>query len=315
MIAQVRRWLPGRALVVVLDSTYAVLELLAQGPRLRPAVTLVTRLRLDAALYDPAPPRAPQTKGAPRKKGARQPTLAQRVDDPATIWERVTLRWYGGVQRSVELASGTAVWYHPGKPAVPLRWVLIRDPLGQFTTQALLCTDQSAAPPQIVEGFVLRWRVAVTYEDARAHLGIETQRQWSPHAIARTTPRPRGAVLARHLAGPAAPPRPRPARAASGVVRQTAPGLRRHARLGASPSVAGLLFLSVARSPRYGRNPAPSLRALDGHARLRRVKWIKSSSGPESLRRSVDPRCPHPSRTLRPCAISVAAAAHRAWPM
>lgn len=188
MIAQVRRWLPGRALVVVLDSTYAVLELLAQGPRLRPAVTLVTRLRLDAALYDPAPPRAPQTKGAPRKKGARQPTLAQRVDDPATIWERVTLRWYGGVQRSVELASGTAVWYHPGKPAVPLRWVLIRDPLGQFTTQALLCTDQSAAPPQIVEGFVLRWRVAVTYEDARAHLGIETQRQWSPHAIARTTP-------------------------------------------------------------------------------------------------------------------------------
>lgn len=188
MILQVRRWLPERALVVVLDSTYAVLELLAQGPRLDPAVILVTRLRLDAALYDPAPPRGPHTKGAPRKKGARQPTLAQRVDDPTTLWARVTLRWYGGVQQTVELASGTAVWYHPGKPVVPLRWVLIRAPQGEFTTQALLCTEQATSPQQIVEWFVLRWQVEVTYEEARAHLGVETQRQWSPTAIQRTTP-------------------------------------------------------------------------------------------------------------------------------
>jgi len=190
MIGQVRRWLPDRTLVVVLDSTYAVVELLAAGPRLDPAVTLVTRLRLDAALYDPAPPRAPQTNGAPRKKGARQPTLAlaQRVDDPTTVWERVMLRWYGGVQQSVELASGTALWYHPGQPVVPLRWVLLRDPQGAFKTPALLCTDQAAAPPQIVEWFVLRWQVEVTYEEARAHLGVETQRQWSERAIGRTTP-------------------------------------------------------------------------------------------------------------------------------
>jgi hypothetical protein len=188
MIQQVRRWLPGRTLVVVLDSTYAVLELLAQGPRLDPAVTLVTRLRLDAALYDPAPARTPGQRGAPRKKGARQPTLAQRVDDPTTVWERVTLRWYGGVQQSVALASGTAVWYHPGQPVVPLRWVLLRDPQGAFMTQALLCTEQAVAPQQIVEWFVLRWQVEVTYEEARAHLGVETQRQWAPQAILRTTP-------------------------------------------------------------------------------------------------------------------------------
>jgi hypothetical protein len=188
MIGQVRRWLPERAVVVVMDSTYAVLELLAQGPRLEPAVTLVTRLRLDAALYDPAPPRGPHTKGAPRKKGARQPTLAQRVDDPTTVWECVTLRWYGGVQQTVDLATGTALWYHPGKPIVPLRWVLLRDPQGAFTPQAVLCTDRSVSPQQIVEWFVLRWQVEVTYEEARAHLGVETQRQWSPQAIRRTTP-------------------------------------------------------------------------------------------------------------------------------
>jgi hypothetical protein len=188
MIRQVRRWLPERALVVVLDSTYAVLELLAAGPRLDPAVTLVTRLRLDAGLYDPAPPRGPHTKGAPRKKGARQPTLGQRVADPTTLWETVTLRWYGGVLRTVELASGTAVWYHPGKPVVPLRWVLLRDPQGEFTPQALLSTDVTNSPQQIVEWFVQRWQVEVTYEEARAHLGVETQRQWAERAIARTTP-------------------------------------------------------------------------------------------------------------------------------
>jgi hypothetical protein len=188
MIRQVRRWLPERALVIVMDSTYAVLELLAQGTRLDPAVTVVTRLRLDAALYDPAPERAPGTRGAPRKKGARQPTLAQRRDDPTTAWETITLRWYGGVWQTVALATGTAVWYHPGKPVVPLRWVLIRDPQGQFRTQGLLCTDQAASPAQIVEWFVLRWQVEVTYEEARAHLGVETQRQWSDLAIRRTTP-------------------------------------------------------------------------------------------------------------------------------
>lgn len=188
MIRQVRRWLPGRALVVVLDSTYAVLELLAEGPRLAPAVTLVTRLRLDAALYDPPPPRQPGIRGAPRKKGARQPTLAQRVADPQIAWQTVTLRWYGGVLRTVDLATGTAVWYHPGKPVVPLRWVLIRDPQGEFAPQALLCTALPVAPQQIVEWFVLRWQVEVTYEEARAHLGLETQRQWTERAIARTTP-------------------------------------------------------------------------------------------------------------------------------
>jgi hypothetical protein len=188
MIRQVRHWLPQRALVVVLDSTYAVLELLAEGPRLDPAVTLVTRLRLDAGLYDPAPPRGPHTKGAPRKKGARQPTLAQRVADPTTVWETVTLRWYGGMLRTVALATGTAVWYHPGKPVVPLRWVLIRDPQGEFPPQALLCTDRTVQPQQIVEWFVQRWQVEVTYEEARAHLGIETQRQWSEQAILRSTP-------------------------------------------------------------------------------------------------------------------------------
>src|SRR3712207_1733094 len=70
------RWLPGREVVVVADSSYAVIELLKQVSD-TPDLSLITRLRLDAALYDPAPPRAPRQNGRPRKKGARRPTLHQ----------------------------------------------------------------------------------------------------------------------------------------------------------------------------------------------------------------------------------------------
>lgn len=188
MIRQLRRWLPDRALVVVADSTYAVLELLADAAGLPRPVTVVTRLRLDAALYDPAPPREPGTKGRPRVKGERQPTLATRLLDPDTTWERLSVPWYGGGTASVDVATGAALWYHPGERPVALRWVLLRDPAGQFEPQALLSTDPTASPAQIIAWFVARWSLEVTFHELRAHLGVETQRQWSDLAILRTTP-------------------------------------------------------------------------------------------------------------------------------
>ena len=188
MIRQLRRWLPLRRLVVVADSTYAVLELLACAARMIEPVTIVTRLRLDAALYDPAPVRKPGTTGRPRKKGARQPTLAKRLADPGTVWQSISVAWYGGTKRTVELASETSVWYHNGLPPVAIRLVLIRDPQGQFDPQALLCTDQQAQAQAILEWFVLRWQMEVTFHEVRAHLGVETQRQWSDLAILHTTP-------------------------------------------------------------------------------------------------------------------------------
>ena len=101
----------------------------------------------------------------------------------------MAVAWYDGATRTVELTSQTAVWYRSGKPPVTIRWVLIRDPQGSFATQALLCTDPSADPmSQILEWFVLRWQLEVTFQEVRTHLGVETQRQWSDLAIARTTP-------------------------------------------------------------------------------------------------------------------------------
>ena len=149
----------------------------------------MTRLRLDAALYEPAPRRRPGQNGRPRKKGARLPTLEAVLAQKQLRWTTVTIEdWYGEGPRTVQIRTGTAVWYHTGKPVVPIRWVLIRDPWGEFDTQALLCTDLAATPEQILGWFVQRWPLEVTFEEARAHLGIETQRQWNEQAIRRTTP-------------------------------------------------------------------------------------------------------------------------------
>jgi hypothetical protein len=187
LVLQAHRWLPGRELALVGDSGFAALELLAALNRR--GVTCVTRMRLDAALYEPAPPRRPGTVGRPRTKGARLPALSAVLVDEATRWARVAVPgWYGEGERVVELCSCTALWRHAGLPIVPIRWVLLRDPQHRFDPQALLCTDPGRDPLQIVRWFVRRWQVEVTFREARDHLGLETQRQWSDRAIARTTP-------------------------------------------------------------------------------------------------------------------------------
>ncbi len=187
LVLQARRWMPDRPLVLVADSGFSALEFLAA--LVRQEITCVTRLRLDAALYGPAPPRRPGAVGRPRTKGARLPTLAEILADRTTRWRRVTVPgWYGGGDRVVEICSNTAVWRHAGLPVVPIRWVLLRDPCRRFDPQALLCTDLGQEPLQVIRWFVQRWQLEVTYREVRDHLGVETQRQWSDKAIARATP-------------------------------------------------------------------------------------------------------------------------------
>jgi hypothetical protein len=188
-LLQVRRWLPTRDLVIVADNSFAVIPLLARLRRLPNPVCMITRFRLDAGLYEPAPARQPHQQGRTRVKGQRLPTLESIAQQRKTRWTRVTIPdWYGEGARVIEIVANTAVWYHCGQPPVPIRWVLIRDPKGKFKTQALLCTDLTVKPVQIVKWFVMRWQLEVTFREVRVHLGVETQRQWSDLAIARTTP-------------------------------------------------------------------------------------------------------------------------------
>jgi hypothetical protein len=157
---QVHRWLPGRKIVMVGDTAFAAIGFLAA---VRSYVSVVTRLRLDANLYAPAPPRRPGP-GRPPIKGKRLPTLTQVLHDASTIWQRHTVTlWYGRTNRIVEIATGTAVWYRSGSPPVPIRWLLVRDPRGELPPQAFLCTDLDAAPVDILQWFVSRWQLEVTF--------------------------------------------------------------------------------------------------------------------------------------------------------
>ncbi len=158
-------------------------------PKLEQSHHLITRIRLDAALYEPAPPRRPGQRGRPRIKGERQPNLSVIAEDPDTDWASIMVAsWYGARECTVEIVSGTAVWYSTGLPAVPLRWVLIRDPQEEFESQALLCTDLDADPERIISWFVRRWQMEATFQEVRQRLGFETQRHWSEMAIRRTAP-------------------------------------------------------------------------------------------------------------------------------
>jgi DDE superfamily endonuclease len=186
MIACLRRWLPGLELTVVGDSAYSVIEL-GLSCRRRD-VRLIAPLRLDARLFTPAPPKVPGKVGRPRVAGDRLPNLEVVLADPKTAWTKVKVRWYDGADRELELASGTAVWYHNGIEPLPIRWVLTRDPAAQMEPRAYFSTRPEDEPAEIPAEVVKRRPIEVTFEETRAHLGVETQRQWSDLAIERETP-------------------------------------------------------------------------------------------------------------------------------
>jgi hypothetical protein len=108
--------------------------------------------------------------------------------DPDTEWTRLLLRSHAGQEQEIDVATGTAVWLHNGKPPVPIRWVLIKDPAGKQDPQCFLSTDQTLSAKEILGFFHLRWQVEVTFQEVRTHRGVETQRQWSEKAKERTTP-------------------------------------------------------------------------------------------------------------------------------
>lgn len=188
MVDKVRSWQPEREIVLVGDGSYAAVALGHHCRRYPRPVQLVSRLRLDARLYNSPGPRPPGKRGPQPKKGAPQPKLAKRLADPQTTWQEMVIPWYGGQEKKIELATGVCLWHRSGQDPLPIRWVLLRCPAGSFKPQALFCTATSVAAPQVVRWFIARWNIEVTFEELRAQLGFETQRQWSDQAIERTTP-------------------------------------------------------------------------------------------------------------------------------
>jgi hypothetical protein len=257
LLLLVRRWYPEREIVAVADGGYAALKLLDRCRRLSEPITFITRLRLDAALYEPAAPRHCGQIGRPRLKGDRLPNLSVLAEDPTTEWAPITLNnWYGNCKRTIEIVSGTALWYSTGLPVVPLRWVLIRDPQEEFETQALLCTELAAEPEQIISWFVRRLSdgdylpggpPAPWLRDPAAVVGKGAPENCSSAV---------GAVLAGDATGSPAYGRGRTDRPKSSLVRQGSPDLLRRSGVGEKAVVgAGGDFLQVIAGKRHYKSP------------------------------------------------------------
>jgi hypothetical protein len=183
-VRAISRWLK-RSWVLIGDGGFACIHL--GHACLKQQVTLVSRLRLDAALYEFAPSPAQGQRGRRREKGARFTALTKLIADVTQPWRDACIDWYGGEKKNVRLLSGVHLWYSSGDKSLPIHWVLVFDPETN-KAEAFFSTDLVLAPEQIVSWFGLRWNIEVTFEEMRAQLGMETQRQWSDKAIARTTP-------------------------------------------------------------------------------------------------------------------------------
>jgi len=187
MIKQVSRWLVDRSIILIGDGSFACIRLAHTCIQLG-KVTLISRLRLDARLFDFPGPEVPGKTGPKPQKGERLPKLKDLVDNSNQNWQEDDMKWYGGVMKHIGFLTGVCLWHTPGQKPVLIRWVLVVDPNGEHKPEAFFSTDVHLAPIQIVEYFVLRWGVEVTFQESRRHLGVETQRQWTDKAIARSTP-------------------------------------------------------------------------------------------------------------------------------
>jgi hypothetical protein len=184
MVMLTSRWLK-RPWTLLGDGAYACMDLAKTCIKHR--VTLISRLRLDAQLFE-----FPDT--VPEGQRGRKPIKGKRIilktllEDSMQDWQTLTVNWYGGEPKIIECLSFVCLWYHAGESPLPLRIVLVKTPDGKNSAETFFSTDINDEPAQIINRFVFRWNIEVTFEETRAHLGVETQRQWSDKAIQRATP-------------------------------------------------------------------------------------------------------------------------------
>jgi hypothetical protein len=176
---------PERTFVFVGDSGYGTHAVARFAYRHRGRLTLVSKLHPQANLYQP-PPRYRGT-GRPRVKGAALPKPRDVVAGRRRFrW--LTVPWYGGGTRQVQSTGGTGHWYKAGAGLVPLRWVFVRDRSGTHRDEYFFSTDPALTPEAIIGYYTGRWNIETTFEELRAHLGLETTRGWCANTVLRAAP-------------------------------------------------------------------------------------------------------------------------------
>ena len=188
VVMLIRKWLGNDVRVVLVgDGAFACYSLACICKKTK--VKFVSRLRWDAALYDF--PKNESGRGRPKIKGKKLPKPEILLEDPTQIWLKGTVKWYGKIDKEVEYLSGKCLWLRTEKQSAPIRWIIIKDPKGEYDPcvifETLLDGDLDSIELTIEE-FVDRSSIEVTFQEVNSHLGFGTQRQWSNKAIERTTP-------------------------------------------------------------------------------------------------------------------------------
>ena len=176
---------PGRRFVFAGDSAYGTHEVARFCRRHRGRLTLVSKLHPDANLYDPPGPY--RGRGRPPVKGARR-AKPSAAAGPAATREDLDVAWYGGGRRRIDVVGEAAHWFKSGHGLVALRWVSVRDRTGTHRDEFLYATDPALTPAEIVGYYCGRWNIETTFQEVRAHLGLETTRGRCAKTVTRAAP-------------------------------------------------------------------------------------------------------------------------------
>jgi DDE superfamily endonuclease len=187
LLARLMRWFPERHFIFVGDSGYGTSETARFCHHHRQHLTVVSKFYGDAALYEPPPPRTHHTIGRPRVKGQKLASPQEVVANTARR-TRLTVAWYGGTSRAIEVVTGTGHWYRIGEGLVAVRWVYVHDATGTHRDEYLFTTDLQMPPKQIVECYTQRWSLETTFQECREYLKLESPRCYGQQTVLRFTP-------------------------------------------------------------------------------------------------------------------------------
>ena len=187
LLAMLMHWFPERKFIFAGDNAYGSHAMARFAYRHRNRMTLVSKIVPDANLFEPPPKRRRNAIGRPPVKGKSMPAPCQVVASRKRR-KKMSVRWYGGGWRKVEVITGTGGWFKSGKGLVPIRWVFVRDLEGTHRDEYFFTTDPSMTPYQVIEMYGGRWNIETTFQELRAHLGLETTRGWSKLTVLRMAP-------------------------------------------------------------------------------------------------------------------------------
>jgi len=186
LLAGLIHWFPERTFIFAGDGGYGTHPLARFAHRHRSHLTLVSRFYSDANLYAPPPVVKGKRTGRPRKKGRKLAAPEKVVKRSPRC--RLTVAWYGGGQRRIEVVSETSYWYKNGAGLVPVRWVFVHDRDGTHRDEYFFTTNPVMTARMIIETFTARWSIETTFQELRAYLGLETTRGWCKKTVLRMAP-------------------------------------------------------------------------------------------------------------------------------